>query len=343
MQAHPLDLNYSAKLPAILAVAALLLLVAPCLADDASAAPNTWAPLDIVNVSEHPWDETPRFASKSKTFFKTPDDGGLIYFEFDPTWSMDMARDPLGSHYHLFHEWAYQLSGDFIIHEPVSTQQKHGAAYRFVEGTWLDRPAYTLHGGDWETGGWRPQNASRMIIMEEGDGSVITVGPDGDHFKPDFPDSKPEPYDPNWQAVERFARPWIIDSNSALEWEPDKYVPGRFVKWLSDDRDGFRGQLVKIPPGWTPSPNTEKRYFSEAHRLRYVLFGDMQVWSFADPQDKGTSVTVGPDHFIYQPPNSIWGYGSGPVSQRGAVWLEVTYSRGLKIGGGPMVEPKIAE
>ena len=320
---------------------ALLWVTVPMLVASASfgQAPREWTHLEIVDVNAHPWDETPRFAARSKTFFKTPDDGGLIYAEFAPTWSVAPARDPLGPHYHLFHEWAYLLSGDFVIHEPVSPDQQHGAVYRFVEGTWLDRPAYTLHGGDWETGGLRPQNASRLLIMEEGDGSVITLGPDGDHFKPDFPDSRPDPYDPDWQKVDRFPRPWIVDSASVLEWENDPNLKGRLVKWLSDDGDGFRARMIKIPPGWSAPAGTKNHYFTKAHRLRYVLYGDLRVLAFSDPDEQGKSTQAGSDFFIYQPPNSLWGWGDEPITKDGAVWLEVTYSAGLKVGGGPIEEP----
>ena len=54
----------------------------------------------------------------------------------------------------------------------------------------------------------------------------------------------------------------------------------------------------------------------------------------------GKPLQVKEDYFIYQPPRSIWGYGSGSVSDRGAIWLEVTYAKGLKRGGGPIEEVK---
>ncbi len=304
-----------------------------------SPLPDEWQALNIIDVTSHPWDQPSRFASRTKSFFRTPDEGSLIYVEFSPTWKIEPGKDRLGPHYHYFHEWAYLLSGDFVIHEPVSPYQKHGAAYRFVEGTWLDRPAYTLHGGDWETGGLRPQNPSRMIIMEEGDGGVVTFGPTGDHFKPDFPDSRPKNYDPDWQKVSHFPRPWIIDSSSALEWEWDSEVAGRMVKWLSDDGNGFRARMIKIPPGWSAPETGGKQFYRNAHRLRYMLYGDMQVWSFAGPNDTGKAMAVNQDDFIHQPPDSLWGYGDGPVTQQGAVWLEVTYSHGLKVGGGPIESP----
>ncbi len=179
--------------------------------------------------------------------------------------------------------------------------------------------------------------------QEEGDGSVITVGPDGDHFKPDFPDSKPNPYRPDWRAVKQFTRPWIVHSGNDLDWETDKRIAGRFVKWLSDDQAmGFRAQLIKIPPGWTPPDGSQKTYFKNANRLRYMVHGSMKVWSFEAPDSRGTATRVMEDFFIYQPPRSIWGYGSGPVTEEGAIWLEVTYAQGLAVGGGPLEEPSVA-
>jgi len=294
---------------------------------------TTWQTLQIVNVSELPLDKAPRFAAKSKTFFRG-EKGAFIHATWSPTWDTQMPSGGMGSHYHLWHEWAYMLNGDLVIHEPVSPYQRNGAIYRYVEGTWLDRPAYTLHGGGWATGGLRSQNPVTLIIFEEGDGSVVTVGPNGDHFKPDFPD-KPDPYEPQWQAVEQFARPWIVHSASDLEWEDDKKVSGRLLKWLSDDlKGGFRAQLIKIPPGWEAPQGSKKTYFERANRMRYMLYGDMFVWQFEGPGDEGTPVRVTRDYFIHQSPYSIWGYGAGPVTEGGAVWLEVTYARGHETGGG---------
>ncbi len=311
-------------------------------AEDAN---NERASLEIVDVRALPWDEHPRFLSNSKTFFRAPAGGTFIYSSWEPLWTTRMLppEEDLGSHYHLWDEWAYMLKGDLVIQEPVSPYQRNGAMYRYVEGTWLDRPAYTLHGGGWATGGLRSQNPTTLILYEEGDGSVITVGPKGDHFKPDFPD-KPVPYDPDWRAVKQFPRPWIVDSGADLEWETDTQVAGRLVKWLSDNiAGGFRAQLVKIPPGWTAPEDAPKTTFRKASRMRYMLYGDMQVWSFKGPDGAGEAATVSEDFFIFQPAGSIWGYGAGPVSEHGAVWLEVTYAEGIVHGGGPIEEPATVE
>jgi hypothetical protein len=300
-----------------------------------------WNQLGIVDVAAFPHDaEFPRFRTKSKTIFKGPKVGALVYTVFDPPWNARMPPPGMRPHYHHFHEWGYTLQGDSVLIEPVSPYQKNGMKYWKPQGGWLDRPAYSLHGGSWETGGGlRAQTPYHLLIYEEGDGSIVTIGPNGDHFKPDFPD-KPEPYDPDWRAVKQWTRPWLVDTAHDLEWETDREVPGRFVKWLSDDQQqGFRAQLVKIPPGWTPPAGSAKTYFQHANRMRYMLHGDMQIWLFDGPEDRGRQVSVAENFFIYQPPRSLWGYGDGPVSENGAFWLEVTYARGLEVGGGPIEAP----
>jgi hypothetical protein len=307
-------------------------------------AASGWARVVVVDVDKFPLDAHPRYHSKSRTFFVGPKEGFLVYAIFPPTWDTALPEAGTPPHFHYYHEWGYTLKGDFVLPEPVNPAQKNGMLSHKHEGGWLSRPAYSLHGGSWETGGIRAQFPYHLLIFEEGDGSLVTVGPHGDHIKPDFPGEKPEPYRPDWQAVKNFTRPWLVDSQNALEWEEDPSMPGRFIKWLSDDMaDGFRAQLVKIPPGWQPPAGTPRTYFASANRLRFLISGDMVVWSYQDPRDAGQAFHAKENSFIYQPPRSLWGYGRGEVTKEGAVWLEVTYARGLKVGGGPIETPRVAE
>ncbi len=308
--------------------------------------PNGWAQLAIVDLESFPWDTQPRFHSRTKTIFKGADVGQLVYCIFPPTWSTEMFRGGMGAHYHPYWEWGYTLKGDSTLTEPVSPNQKNGMFYRKREGGWLTRPPYSLHGGGWATGGKRGQLPYHLLLWEEGDGSVITVGPKADHFFPDWPDQTPDPYLPDdWQSVKGWTRPWLVDSQQDLEWEDDSQVAGRLVKWLDDDMEsGFRSQLVKIPPGWTPPEGMKGSYFENANRMRYLIYGDMKVWLFDGPDDDDPqAVSVDQDSFIYQPPRSIWGYGPGSVSEKGAIWLEVTYAHGVKHGKGPIEEPTTIE
>ena len=320
-------------------IATLLLILAVGFSPGAALADSEWAPLRIVDIPSMAWDTQPRFNAKSKSIPLGSQGGNFVYSAFSPSWGTKASPPGLPSHYHLWHEWVFVLKGDFVINEPVTPYQKNGAHYRYIEGTWLDRPAYTLHGGSWETGGLRAQNPCTLIIFEEGDGSVINVSSNGRHFKPDFPNSKPDPYDPDWQAVKQFNRPWIVDSATDLEWESDPNVAGRLIKWLSDNKtEGFRAQLIKIPPGWSAPDSSSRSYFREANQVIYMVYGDMKLWNFDNPEDPGEATTVSMEFFIHRPARSLLGYGPGAVSENGAVWLEVTYAKGLAAGGGPIEE-----
>lgn len=300
-----------------------------------------YASLTIIDVDAHPVDEEPRFYSKSKSIYRGPGGASLIWASFGPLFDDKPPSDPLGRHYHHFHEWALVLEGDYVIHEPVSPRQQGGALYQYVEGTWLDRPAYTLHGGGWANGGLRSQLPCTLLIFEEGDGSVITIGPNGDHFKPDFPDEKPQPYEPDWRAVESFNHPWIVDSVSQLEWEKDDQEPGLLVKWLSDDPvKGFRARLLKAAPGWSSANSTTPLWYESANRFIYVTWGDLNIQQFDDQGQSTKLHTIGKDWFVHQPPSALLSHGTAAATERGAIWLEVTYAKGITVGGGAIETPK---
>ncbi|MEO9088945.1 MAG: hypothetical protein ABI247_01280 [Rhodanobacter sp.] len=315
--------------------------------------PNGWGEIGLVNEATYPFDATPSSALKraplgptSKTLFQSPEGepgstlpvGQLIHMEYQPTWSMKEWPAGMPPHFHQFYEWGYTMRGDSIMPEPVSTEQLNGLNYRKTEGGWLTRPPYSLHSGSVLSGGERNQLPYELIIFEEGDGHIITVGRDGKPGQVRTRDGGPLPpgIDGDYRNVKDFTRPWLINPRSE-DWEPDREVPGRFVKWLDDSlQGGFRSRLVKIPPGWTAPEGWTRTYFEHANVLRYMVWGDMKVWRFKDPQDVGKAFLVSRNYFIYQPPRAIWGYGSGPVTKDGAIWLEVTYAKGLKHGGGPI-------
>lgn len=316
------------------------------------AVANAAPALTIIDVNAMPWNPSAKGMagrSRTKTVFQTENNGRVVYYYFPPTWDTELhpagsPGNPARTHFHLHHEWGYVLFGDYILHEAVSPYQRNPSVFRYVEGTWLSRPAYSLHSGDWATGGFRSQNPSGMILLEEGDTST-TLLPDGKlrTGSSKTRQSSTSTASPTEWDKKIFPHPWIVNSGSQMEWETDSQVEGRLVKWLSDDPAlGFRAQLVKVPPGWTPPANSRRTYFEKAHRIRYVLYGDMRVLSSDDPGTPDKVVTLGKDYFIYQPPHSVWAYGEGPVTESGAVWLEVTYAKGLALGGGPIEVPKTA-
>ena len=307
---------------------------------------NEWNQIQFVDVNAFEVDEVRRYGTLSKTIFRGPDVGYLVWTIFHPAWNTRMPQG--GPHYHLFHEWGFTLKGDSVLYEAISPYQLNGKMEWKPEGGWLDRPPYSIHSVNWITGGGlRPQTPYYLLIFEEGDGSLITIPRDlsiGDHYGIDR-SVRPDPYEPDWTKVEHWNPPWLVDTAHDLEWEPDRNVEGSYVKWLSDDwQGGFRAQLVKIPPGWRPPEEGRKTYYENAQVMRYLIFGEMKVWQFKDEDDDGTPVDVKADYFFYQPPRTIWGYGNGPVTGvYGATWLEVTYARGLSHGGGRIEEPKELE
>ena len=70
-----------------------------------AAEDDRWSPLEIVNVESFPWDSQPRFRVRTKTIFKGPTEGALIYCIFPPTWTTKMPPPGMPPHYHHFHEW----------------------------------------------------------------------------------------------------------------------------------------------------------------------------------------------------------------------------------------------
>ena len=67
----------------------------------------------------------------------------------------------------------------------------------------------------------------------------------------------------------------------------------------------------------------------------------MKVRASEGPNDAGRNMTITKDSFIDQPAKSIWGWDTGPVTNSGCMWLEVTYAEGTRIGNGPIEEMKI--
>ena len=326
-------------------VGALVFLACPLAAEDSvDDAAREWSPLMIVDVEEQAWENDPLYG-RIKTVFRGGA-GNLKYIKYEPSWNTTISRrggpnGEVGPHYHNFHEWAYLLSGDYVIYEAISPYQRNPIQYRWVEGTWMDRPPYSLHGGKWATGGARTQFPSSLLLFEEGGPNNVFPAPNEE--------SRPVVDGPLAADVEdyrdiKFVHPLVVKTGSALEWEDDTQIAGRFVKWLSDDPvGGFRAQLIKIPPGWSHPEGAHKSYFERANRLRYMLYGDMEIQLLDDPAAEGEAYRLELTDFVHQPPGSLWAFGEGPVTEGGAVWLEITYAEGFERGGGPIEEPKVAE
>ena len=105
-----------------------------------------WEPLQVQNVDNIPWDERFRMgkagSTNGKLLFFNPNGGVLLYVKFNPGWDADGTE----AHYHTFHEWGYVLDGSFPLYEFVSPKQKTGSLVDMKQGTFMDRPAFSIHG-----------------------------------------------------------------------------------------------------------------------------------------------------------------------------------------------------
>ena len=232
-------------------------------------------------------------------------------------------------HYHTFHEWAYNIKGDFTNNESTCPQQRTGPLQRFREGNFLDRPPHSLHGGERGRTPWMTsQVGSIILIMEEGGESYtveeVTEGQQGMKYAPTA--------DPNFKNIKQWAIPRIIDTLNKMPFQPDPQVPGLGVKWLADDHSrGFRVITRYLPAGWNSSQAPQfirPYYYRQAHQFIFLIAGDLSIQTYKSPTEKGEVYTAKENTLIERPPMSIFGLAEGVVTKGTAVWLEATYSRG---------------
>jgi hypothetical protein len=291
-----------------------------------------WVPLGIVDVNSLPWDERFRMGSKQTTKGKllyTNKSGAILFYtHFSPGWDA-VNKD---RHYHNFAEWGYVLDGDFLLYEFVSPNQKKGTLVEMRQGTWMYRPAFSIHGNRSDAmERQRVTPGSTQLLFAEG-GKNYVLDPDSPMYTDD------------WKTVKQFYQPHYQQTATpeVMEWEEDAELPGVLVKWLYDGMaGGFRAKLRYAPPGWHHSGGPERSYYDSAQRFMYVLYGDIKILNASGPDDPGKIVVATQDFFINQPPKSIWAWGEGPLTDSGVMWLDVTYAEGTKSGGGLIEDWKI--
>lgn len=283
-------------------------------------------PVRILDTDRMPW---PPPATSLGWNMKT------LYLDESTGDHLVIIRVPIGgpggqNHYHTFHEWAYWLSGDFVNNEYTSPYQRIGPFQQFREGTFLDRPAYSLHGG--EVDRLDSQVGGTCLIMEEG-GKTIGVIPGQRGYSEEFRD------------VKQWAVPRIIDTISELPWEKHDSFDAVLIKRLVDDQvRGFRAILWRLPQKWEATRSTEfsrGRYYRQAHQFNFVLNGDLRIQAYQQPDRRAEAVTLGKSFYFERPPMSIFGLAEGIVSEAGCVWLEVTYAKGTSIPNMPIEEPTL--
>jgi hypothetical protein len=292
-----------------------------------STAKSPHAPVKVIDTDAMPWPPS--------SF------GGLgwnvkrLYGSEERTGShLTIIKVPIGgpggtSHYHTFHEWAYWLTGDFVNNEYTDPYQRLGDFQQFREGIFLDRPPFSLHGG--EPDRLDSQVGGTCLIMEEG-GASVSVIPGNRGYSEDF------------KEVKQWSVPRIIDTIAEMPWEPDAEHPSRegvWVKHLVDDQErGFRATMWRVTQGFEASMAADfaRPYFYEqALQMNFVLNGDLRIQTYAAPGDKAEAITLGNQFYCERAPMSIFGLADdGVVSEAGCVWLEVTYAKGAVIPNIPI-------
>lgn len=317
----------SMKFPALIPVLCALSLTAcfcqPLVAAEPSDALKA---LRILNVGEMDWDDSwagLNGTSQGKLLYSA---GGslMLLVSFNPGWdAINKSR-----HYHNFHEWGYVLEGDFLIYDFVSPEQTMGTKYTMRSGTWMSRPAFSIHGN-------RPDAMVRQKVTPPSVQLVFSEG--GKNYSLD-PNNKW--YSESWRDVTQWTHP--LYQNSALpeimEWEPAGDLSGAQMKLLSNDiAGGFRARILYVPPGWSHTDGANKSYFVRAHRFIYMLAGDLSLGQAS----AAGGVTLGTDFFVDQKPGSVWHWAEGENSSAGAMWLEVTYAKSTRFGHGPIETPTL--
>lgn len=222
-------------------------------------------------------------------------------------------------------------SGAFMLYEFVNPIQEKDTLYPMRPGTRMSRPPFSIHGN-------RPDAMEHQRVTTPS--TQLTFIEGGTNYSLD-PDNKW--YSESWKEVKQFTQPRFQDTATTqyMEWEDANDLAGASVKWLTDDaEDGFRSRLVYVPAGWSHPDGPTKTYFEKAQRLVYVLFGDLSISTATESGDSEV-VTLGKDYLVDQPPMSYWGWGEGPLTMKGAMWLEVTYADDTtQRGVGPIEDMK---
>ena len=273
--------------------------------------------MKVTDVSAMDW-TADMFGGRSKRLFEGSEGSHLDYVAFDANAAWDRSDPGKGPHYHTYHEWAYCLSGHFVIYEFVHPRQIEGELVHFREGTFMSRPAYSLHAGQGHPRSAFRQGPCVLLNYEEGLSEVLLAGPD--NIPADVVD---------WPGN------FIRQSAVAMEWEPDANLPGASMKWLREDPiGGFRAKLRYVGGGWEAPPSVRATYHRRAHRFAYVISGGMTLVVGGRP------VAVGADWFMEQPPGAVWEWGAGPAPASGCMWLEITYATGTALSRGRVEDPR---
>lgn len=263
----------------------------------------------------------------TKTLFQAPDDNGALRILYVPP-----GAEGAYVHYHDFHEWAYNIAGDFTNNESTTPDQVSGPLQRFREGNFLSRPPHSLHGGEKNRQKFMASQIGAIIlIMEESN-----VGAGSHTVDPAVRNNPPTPgkgmqYNPDYKKIQHWSTPRIIDTLEKMPWQPVDGVAGLNVKYLVDDPShGFRATMWFLEAGAKTPERFRPHYYKQAHQLNFVINGDLAIEASSAPGKKAESYQLSKHFFVNRPPMSIFGLADTAASRGGVVWLEVTYAKGTR-------------
>jgi hypothetical protein len=290
-----------------------------------STAAAPYAPIRVVDAESMPV-TSPRSGSGwgTKTLFQAPDDSGALRILYVPP-----GAEGALVHYHEFHEWAYNIQGDFTNNESTTPDQVSGPLQRFREGNFLSRPPYSLHGGERGRQKWMASQIGAVIlIMEEANvgAGTFTVDP-AVREQPSASGSMR--FNPDYKSILHWSTPRIIDTLEKMPWQPVAGSPGLNVKHLLDDPShGFRARMWFLEAGAARPASFRPHYYKQAHQFNFVIAGDLAVQAMNEPGKAAERYELTRHFLLERAPMSIFGLKEGAASQGGAVWLEVTYAKG---------------
>lgn len=260
----------------------------------------------------------------TKTLFQAPHDNGALRILYVPP-----GAEGAYVHYHDFHEWAYNIAGDFTNNESTTPDQVSGPLQRFREGNFLSRPPHSLHGGEKNRQKFMASQIGAIIlIMEESNvnAGTYTVDP---AVRNAPANSSGMRYNPDYKKIQHWSTPRIIDTLEKMPWQPVDGTPGLNVKYLVDDPShGYRATMWFLEAGAKTPQRFRPYYYKQATEFNFVINGDLSIQAQRAPGKNAEVFKLGKHFFVERAPMSIFGLVDGAASQGGVVWLEVTYARG---------------
>lgn len=282
-----------------------------------------WVPVRVLDTEKMPWESNYRV----KRLFQIPGEKGAGLSILN----MRIGDPGQYHHYHTFHEWAYNLAGDYTNNEGIVPAGVMGPLNRFREGFFMDRPAYSLHGGEKGREEWMQSQVGALILIFEEPGHTYS------------PDPQASFYNPDWKSVKEWKMSRIIDTIGAMPWQPEGTVPGLKIKYCANDPTrGFRAILRWLEAGWNSSQAPQFArgyYYKNAWQFNYLINGDLAIQSYRAPGEKAEKLNLDKDFYFERAPMSMFGLADGVVTERGAYWLEVTYAKGHTVSDTPIEDP----